>query len=385
MTPPERTALTPLDIARLQEALALAADAIGVSEPNPRVGCILGRDDGTVLGRGHTQHAGGAHAEVMALRDAAAAGHSVAGATAWVTLEPCAHHGRTPPCADALVHAGLARVVVAVGDPYPRVAGAGLARLRAAGIRVDVAEGPIAQAARDLNIGFFSRIERGRPWVRLKAAITLDGRMALPDGRSQWITGEAARVDAHRWRRRAGAIVTGVGTVQADNPRLDVRLVPTQVQPLRVVLDPRLRTPPGASVLQPPGRALLVCGEHLPVPAAHQAAGVDVLGLPVSDHGLDLQRLLAWLAAQQVNELHLEGGPRFNAHWLTQRLVDELLIYVAPRLIGPGRPLADLPLLPELADSLNWQALAPAEPVGADLRWRLGRADQTAGIDEVKA
>lgn len=377
MSTPERPALKPLDMVRLQEALALAAEAIGVSEPNPRVGCIVGCEDGTVLGRGHTQHAGGAHAEVMALRDAAAAGHTVAGATAWVTLEPCAHHGRTPPCADALVQAGLARVVVAVGDPYPRVAGAGLARLRAAGIQVELTEGPITEAARDLNIGFFSRIERGRPWVRLKAAITLDGRMALQDGRSQWITGDLARVDGHRWRRRAGAIVTGVGTVLADNPRLDVRLVPTQVQPLRLVLDPRLRTPHGASVLQPPGRAVLVCDESLTGAAASLPAGLDVLGLPLASHGLDLQRLLGWLAEKHVNELQLEGGPRLNARWLAQGLVDELLIYMAPRLMGPGQPLADLRPLASLAETLDWRPMAPAEPVGHDLRWRLGRAGHT--------
>ena len=377
MSTPERPTLKPLDTVRLQEALALAAEAIGISEPNPRVGCIVGRDDGTVLGRGHTQQAGSAHAEVMALRDAAAAGHTVAGATAWVTLEPCAHHGRTPPCADALVQAGLARVVVAVGDPYPRVAGAGLARLRAAGIQVDMAEGAVAAAARDLNIGFFSRIERGRPWVRLKAAITLDGRMALQDGRSQWITGAVARVDAHRWRRRAGAIVTGVGTVLADNPRLDVRLVPTQVQPLRLVLDPHLRTPRGASLLQPPGRAVLVCDAGLTDAAASMPTGVDLLGLPLTAHGLDLQRLLGWLAERQVNELQLEGGPRLNARWLAHDLVDELLIYMAPRLMGPGQPLADLPPLASLAETLDWRPMAPAEPVGPDLRWRLVRADHT--------
>lgn len=375
MTTPAGVRLSSLDIERLQGALALAEHAVGLSEPNPRVGCVIGRDDGAVLGQGYTQEAGGAHAEVMALREASAAGHGLAGATAWVTLEPCAHHGRTPPCADALVRAGIARVVVATGDPYPAVAGAGIARLRAAGIRVDMADGPIARAARDLNIGFFSRIERGRPWVRLKAAITLDGRMALADGRSQWITGEAARVDAHRWRRRAGASVTGVGTVVADDPRLDVRLVPTQVQPLRVVLDPGLRTPTTARVLQPPGTALLVCDER----RASARTGldlppdVDVLGLPCTALGLDLPHLLTWLADRQVNELHLEGGPRLNARWLSQGLVDELLVYIAPRLMGPGLPLADLPPLAQLADSLDWRAAEPAEPVGHDLRWRLHR------------
>jgi diaminohydroxyphosphoribosylaminopyrimidine deaminase/5-amino-6-(5-phosphoribosylamino)uracil reductase len=222
------------------------------------VGCVLGRADGSVLGRGATQQAGGPHAEVMALRDAAAAGHSVQGATAWVTLEPCAHHGRTPPCCDALIAAGLARVVVAIGDPFAQVAGAGLARLRAAGIEVVMADADIAQAAREINIGFFSRIERGRPWVRMKIAASLDGRTALPNGVSQWITGEPARTDGHAWRRRAAAVLTGIGTVLEDDPRLDVRLVPTPAQPLRVVVDSRLETPPAARLLQPPGHGVWI-------------------------------------------------------------------------------------------------------------------------------
>ena len=263
--------LTPLDRTRLQEALALAENAVGVSEPNPRVGCVIGgegsgtgRSDsgpakGLVLGRGATQQAGQAHAEVMALRDAAAAGHSPRGATAWVTLEPCAHHGRTPPCCDALIEAGIARVVVAIGDPFAQVAGAGLARLRAAGIEVlllDTAD-EIAVAARELNIGFFSRVLRGTPWLRLKIAASLDGRTALNNGVSQWITGEAARADGHSFRKRASAVLSGIGTVREDNPRLDVRAVPTLLQPLRVVVDSRLETPADARLLDAPGRVLI--------------------------------------------------------------------------------------------------------------------------------
>lgn len=234
-----------LDEVRLRQALELAAQAVGLSDPNPRVGCIIGRTDGQILGRGHTQQAGGPHAEVMALRDAASQGWDVRGATAWVTLEPCAHHGRTPPCCDALVAAGLGRVVAAIQDPYPAVAGRGLQRLREAGIEVTVAEdeGDIAKAALELNIGFFSRVIRQRPWVRLKAACSLDGRTALPGGQSQWITGLPARVDGHAWRRRAGMIVTGIGTILADDPQLNVRLVPTQLQPARAVLDSFLRLP----------------------------------------------------------------------------------------------------------------------------------------------
>lgn len=369
--------LTPLDAERLQQALRLAEHSVGLSEPNPRVGCVLGHADGRVLGTGFTQEAGGPHAEVMALRDAAAAGHDVRGATAWVTLEPCAHHGRTPPCADALVRAGLARVVVAIGDPFPHVDGAGIARLRAAGIRVDVADGAIAQAARDLNVGFFARIERGRPWVRLKAAVSLDGRVALPDGSSQWITGPAARADGHRWRRRAGAIVTGIGTVLADDPRLDVRGIQTRVQPLRVVLDPDLRMPAQARVLQPPGRCLVVAAADAP-PAAGLPPETEVLRIGRDSRGLVLPELLGALAARQVNELHLEGGPRMNAAWLAQGLVDELLIYLAPRILGPGRPLADLPPLQRLADSLDWAPCGAPEPLEGDLRWRLVRACRDA-------
>ena len=369
--------LSPVDHERLREALALAERSIGLSEPNPRVGCVLGDADGRVIGRGFTQQAGGPHAEVMALRDAASAGVDVRGATAWVTLEPCAHHGRTPPCADALVAAGLARVVVAVGDPFPQVAGAGIARLRAAGIAVVVADGEIAQAARALNVGFFSRIERGRPWVRLKAAVSLDGRMALADGRSQWITGPAAREDGHRWRRRAGAVLTGVGTVVADDPRLDVRLVPTQVQPMRVVLDPRARTPAAARVLQPPGRVILACAEDAGG-ASGWPAGVETLRLPRDEHGLSLPALLEALAGLHVNELHLEGGPRTNGAWLRQGLVDELLLYVAPRLIGPGRPLAELPPLARLDDATAWQPVEPPRIVGHDLCWRLSRGCRDA-------
>lgn len=360
-----------LDTQRLHEALDLAAQSIGLSDPNPRVGCIVGTAAGEVFGRGFTQEAGGPHAEVVALREAASRGADLHGATAWVTLEPCAHQGRTPACTEALVGAGLGRVVMALGDPFPRVAGAGIARLRAAGIQVDLAGEPIAQAARELNIGFFSRFERGRPWVRLKVAVSLDGRVALPDGSSQWLTGEAARRDAHAWRRRAGAIVTGVGTVVADDPRLDVRLVPTRVQPLRLVLDPDLRTPTAARVLMPPGRTCLVhAADAAPPDPAAWPDHVERWALPRSDLGLDLPRLLAGLAERQINELHLEGGPRLNAAWLGQGLVDELLVYLAPCLVGPGLPPAELPALSRLADSPRFSPV-DVRTLGNDLRWRL--------------
>ncbi|MBW8843827.1 MAG: bifunctional diaminohydroxyphosphoribosylaminopyrimidine deaminase/5-amino-6-(5-phosphoribosylamino)uracil reductase RibD [Burkholderiales bacterium] len=333
--------------AALHQALALAEQAVGLTDPNPRVGCVILAADGRLLGSGHTQAAGHAHAEVMALHDAAARGHDVRGATAFVTLEPCSHHGRTPPCCDALMAAGIARVVAAVEDPNPQVAGRGLARLKAAGIQVELAEAAIADAARELNIGFFSRMQRGRPFVRLKSAISLDGRTALPDGRSQWITGEAARADGHAWRRRAGAVLTGIGTVLADDPRLDVRLVPTARQPLRIVLDPQGRMPASARILQPPGEARVV-----------------------GPGRADLPMLLSDLGAQGINELHVEAGPTLSGAFLDAGLVDELLIYQAPVLIGEGRPLAVLTALAELGDARRWR-LVEATPVGQDLRLRL--------------
>lgn len=330
-----------------ERALQLAGSAVGLTEPNPRVGCVLLDGAGVELGIGHTQPAGQAHAEVMALRDAAARGHDVRGATAVVTLEPCAHHGRTPPCCDALVAAGISHVVVAVEDPNPLVAGQGISRMRAAGVRVDLAPPDIAEAARELNIGFFSRMQRGRPFVRLKTAISLDGRTALPDGRSQWITGEAARADGHAWRRRAGAVLTGIGTVLADDPRLDVRLVPTARQPLRVVLDPQGRLPASARILQPPGETRVIGPGRADLPA-----------------------LMQHLGAEGINELHVEAGPTLSGAFLDAGLVDELLVYQAPLLVGEGRPLAALAPLAGLADARRWRLLE-AMPIGQDLRLRL--------------
>jgi diaminohydroxyphosphoribosylaminopyrimidine deaminase/5-amino-6-(5-phosphoribosylamino)uracil reductase len=369
-----------LDSTRLAQALALAETAIGLSEPNPRVGCIIGRADGTVLGRGATQRAGEAHAEVMALRSAAAGGHSTRGATAWVTLEPCAHHGRTPPCCDALVAAGIARVVVALRDPFPGVDGQGLARLRAAGIEVVLIDerSDIALAARELNIGFFSRVLRGRPWLRMKIAASLDGRTALANGVSQWITGAAARADGHAWRKRAGAVLTGIGTVLEDDPRLDVRDVPTVLQPQRVVVDARLQTPPQARILQPPGRVWVYAGsDSLPGRAALQATRqVDIRVLPDthgSDPGkVDLAAMLADLAARGINELHVEAGHKLNASLLKAGLVDELLVYLAPKLIGLGREMAAFGPLADLADAMPLR-FVEATMIDGDLRVRARR------------
>ncbi len=350
----------------MREALALAALGIGLTEPNPRVGCLIVSSDGRELGRGHTQQAGGPHAEVMALRDAQSRGESVRGATVYVSLEPCAHHGRTPPCCDALIAAGVARVVMAIGDPNPQVAGQGRARLRAAGI--EVIEGPFGEASRELNIGFFSRMERGRPWVRLKSAVSLDGRSALLNGASQWITGEEARTDGHRWRMRAGAVLTGVGTVLDDNPRLDVRLVDTPAQPLRVIVDSRLDTPPGARILDAPGRVLIYAAQ--PADAARDALaarGAEIALTPGPNGKVDLPAMLADLARRGINELHVEAGHKLSGSFVRERLVDEFLVYLAPKLLGAGRDLAAFGPLETLADALTLRYV-DVQPVGADLR-----------------
>jgi diaminohydroxyphosphoribosylaminopyrimidine deaminase/5-amino-6-(5-phosphoribosylamino)uracil reductase len=349
----------------MREALALAERAIGLSEPNPRVGCVIVAGD-TIVGRGHTQQAGGPHAEIMALRDAEARGVDVRGATVHVTLEPCAHHGRTPPCADALVAAGIGRVVIAMRDPNPLVAGRGAARLAAAGIAVEWGEG--GAEAHALNIGFASRMERGRPWLRMKAAVSLDGRSALADGTSQWITGAAARADGHAWRKRAGAVLTGVGTVREDDPRLDVRLVESARQPLRVIVDSRLETPPGARIVQPPGSVLVYAAvDDRARRAALEQRGAEVVLLPSPAGKVGLAAMVADLGRREINELHVEAGEKLNASLLAAGLVDELLVYLAPRLLGSGRGLAALAPLARLDDAPGFSFVEVAR-VGDDLR-----------------
>jgi diaminohydroxyphosphoribosylaminopyrimidine deaminase / 5-amino-6-(5-phosphoribosylamino)uracil reductase len=367
----------------MREALALAGQAVGVSEPNPRVGCVLVRGDGRVIGRGHTQQAGGPHAEVMALRDAQSQGHDPRGCTAYVTLEPCAHHGRTPPCCDALLAAGVGRVVMALQDPNPLVAGQGAARLRAGGVEVlDWPEGPLLDQARELNIGFFSRMQRKRPWVRLKMALSLDGRSALPDGRSQWLTGEAARADGHAWRQRAGVVLTGSGTVRSDNPRLDVRLVPTLLQPRRAVVDARLETPPDARLFETSAPRLPGAGGPLIYTAlqpqsererqrqaALQARGAELCLLPdlLQPGRVDLNAVLVDLARRGVNELHLEAGHGLNGAFVRAGLVDEFLIYLAPKLLGQGHGLASFGPLQGL-DHAPLLRFISVTPLGPDLR-----------------
>jgi diaminohydroxyphosphoribosylaminopyrimidine deaminase/5-amino-6-(5-phosphoribosylamino)uracil reductase len=354
----------------MRAALALAEQAVGLSEPNPRVGCVIVSADGLrLLGQGHTQAAGSAHAEVMALRDAAARGADVAGATAYVTLEPCSHHGRTPPCCDALIAASLGRVVVAVGDPNPAVNGQGLARLRAAGISVELASAEDAQASRELNLGFFSRMQRARPWVRLKVAGSVDGKTALANGVSQWITSAEARADGHAWRRRAGAVLTGIQTVLADDPMLDVRHVPTHCQPVRVVLDSQLRLPPQARMLQSGAAVWLYTAlpDSHPALAAWRERGLRVVSAPAANGRVDLHAVLNDLAAHGINELHVEAGATLNGAFAAAGLVDEWLIYLAPMLLGQGAGLLQLGPWADLAPAprLRWQDI---RQVGPDVR-----------------
>ena len=358
------------DAQHMASALRLAASALLITDPNPRVGCVIADAQGRVLGQGHTQKAGGPHAEVMALRDAAAQGHSVAGATAYVTLEPCAHHGRTGPCCDALIAAGIGRVVASLADPNPLVAGQGFERLRAAGVAVEV--GPGAEEARELNLGFLSRMVRKTPWVRMKVAASLDGRTGLANGVSQWITAEAARADGHAWRARASAVLTGVGTVLEDNPRLDVRLVEKPRQPHLVIVDSHLQTPPDAHLFIA-GRAVWIyaAARDEARAAALEARGATVSCLPNAHGKVDLEAMLRDLAARGVNELHVESGHKLNGSLLREGCVDELLVYLAPKLIGSGLDIASQihaggPLV-SLAGALPL-AFRSVDMIGPDLR-----------------
>jgi diaminohydroxyphosphoribosylaminopyrimidine deaminase/5-amino-6-(5-phosphoribosylamino)uracil reductase len=359
----------------IARASLVAQAALRLSNPNPRVGCVLVGPDGALLGEGHTQQAGGPHAEVMALRDARAQGHSLAGATAYVTLEPCSHHGRTPPCCDALVEAGIAKVVVAAVDPNPLVAGRGLARLRAAGIEVELLppDSDAALASRELNIGFFSRMVRGTPWVRMKMAASLDGTSALNNGASQWITGEAARADGHAWRARACAVLTGIGTVLQDDPRLDVRLPDTTRQPHLVIVDSALGTPLSARLFEvaPSGLPRQVWIYHASLDATKQAAlaerGAILIHMPGTDNKVDLAAMLRDLAQREVNELHVEAGHKLNGSFLREDLVDEVLVYLAPKLLGQGAGLSSFGPLQQLQEGIALH-FSSVDRVGDDLR-----------------
>ena len=394
----------------MAQALRLAERGLYTTQPNPRVGCVIAHGE-RMVGQGWHERAGEPHAEVYALREA---GEQARGATAYVTLEPCAHHGRTPPCADALIAAGVARVVIAAEDPFPQVAGKGIAKLRAAGIAVE--SGLMREAAREINIGFFSRIERQRPWVRVKLAMSLDGRIALANGESKWITGEAARADVQHWRARSSAILTGAGTVLADNPQLTVRLAsspacsrgglgwgegnlaassnsPTAtllpdrvadrlctqgrgqsgegvpcVPPLRVILDRRLRTPIGSHVLdgQTPTLVLHAASASF---TDDRFAKVECIAMPEQGDALDLQAILSMLAGRHCSELHVEAGPTLCGALFAAGLADELLLYVAPIMLGDhARPLMHLPSLTEMASRWSLRVIDQRQ-IGND--WRL--------------
>ena len=350
-----------VDKRHMARALELAALGMYTTTPNPRVGCVIVKD-GRVVGEGWHRKAGEPHAEANALQ---AAGDAASGATVFVSLEPCGRFGRTPPCADALVRAGVARVVAAMRDPDPEGAGGGK-KLEAAGIRFDC--GLMGEEARELNIGFVSRVARGRPWVRMKIAASLDGRTALANGQSQWISGPQARKDGHAWRARACAVLTGIGTVTADDPRLDVREVETPRQPLRVIVDSRLETPPTARILQG-GNVLVFCsGDRPGQRAALEGRGAEVVVL-ANPHGkVDLPAMLAALGARGINELHVEAGVKLNGSLLREGCVDELLVYLAPSLLGDtAQGMASLAQMTSLDERVTL-AFRSAERVGADLR-----------------
>lgn len=356
------------DHRHMQRALRLAAAATRRAAPNPGVGCVLVRD-GAVIGEGATLEVGGDHAEIQAIKDCLARGLSPRGATAYVTLEPCSHHGRTPPCARRLIDEGVARVAAAMVDPYHEVAGRGLAMLRAAGIAADA--GLMEAEARQVHRGFLSRVERGRPWVMLKAAATLDGKTALLNGRSQWITGPEARRDVHRLRAEHCAVLTGSGTVLADDPQLTVREVPCERQPLRVVLDSDLRTRPEQRIYQD-GATLLATCDHQAARLEPYRAGAELLTLPrLADGHADLPALLAALAQRGVNMLMVEAGAGLNGALLRAGLVDEIVLYLAPSLAGDAaRGLFAWPPLEDLADKQRL-SIRDARMVGADLRLSL--------------
>ena len=355
-----------LDEHLMAQALALAAKGLSLTSPNPHVGCVIASSGGQLLGQGQTQRTGGPHAEVMALRDAEARGHSVVGATAYVTLEPCSHHGRTGPCCDALIAAGLKRVVASIADPNPLVSGQGLERLRAAGIEVEV--GPGAEQSRELNIGFFSRMIRKTPWVRMKVAASLDGKTALDSGLSQWITSTEARADGHAWRARSCAVLTGIGTVLEDNPRLDVRLLATPRQPALVVVDSRLETPLDAHLFIA-DRALYIYAaeKNDQKQLALEARGASVIYRPGVNGKVDLPAMLRDLAQREINELHVEAGQQLNGSFIREGLVDELVVYLAPILIGQGRAMAHFGPLDELSQALSLE-FKSIDLLGPDLR-----------------
>ena len=359
----------------MSEALAEAQKALYFSNPNPRVGCVIVKD-GEIIGRGFTQKVGEAHAEVQALADAKSSGKDPVGSTVYVTLEPCNHTGKTPPCVDALITAKPAKVIAAMSDPNPLVGGKGLERLKAAGIEVHC--GLLEAEAQEVNRGFISRMTRGLPWVRMKIAASLDGKTALPDGKSQWITGPLARADGHHWRAQACAIITGVGTVKEDDPSLNVREVITQRQPCRIIIDSKLETPLNAKILNDldQSKVLIVCAQ-LDSPERQEKAkgfevrGIEVIAMANTSGKVDLPKLFSYLAKErQMNEIHVEAGFKLNGSLLRENCVDELLLYYAPFFMGEGIGMANVSSLAALDAQKEWKIIDQClfDP---DLRLRL--------------
>ena len=356
------------DVAALKLALQWANKGLYTTMPNPRVGCVIVANN-QVIGTGFTQPAGFDHAEVNALKDAKNRGNNVKGATAYVTLEPCSHFGKTPPCADALIAAGIKRVVIAMTDPNPLVAGQGIKKLQQAGIEVTLPpfdEPHIQAAAYELNRGFFTRMQTGKPWVRMKSAASLDGKTALNNNQSQWITGQAARDDGHHWRARACAIVCGIGTILEDDPQLTVRAFDVPRQPTRIIVDSKLQTPVNAKALK--GGALIVYAQ--PNPKQHDLltqAGAECLFLPNAQGKVDLSALMLECGKRQFNELHIEAGSKLNGSLIRENCVDELLLYLAPTLLGPGRGMFELPEIEHVSQKTPMQ-FHEVTQLGEDIR-----------------
>jgi diaminohydroxyphosphoribosylaminopyrimidine deaminase/5-amino-6-(5-phosphoribosylamino)uracil reductase len=367
-TPSDNLPMPPLesDTHWMSLALSWAEKALFNTSPNPRVGCVIINAQGTLLGAGHTQPAGQAHAEIMALQDAKQRGMDVAGAIAYVSLEPCSHQGRTGPCCEALIQAGLSRVVVAVQDPNPQVSGNGIARLRQSGMQVDV--GILQDKARALNQGFFKRMTTGLPWMRLKVAASLDGQTALSNGVSQWITSAAARQDGHAWRARACALLTGIGTVLEDDPQLNVRDIDSPRQPTLVIVDSKLETPLNAKLWQTQREVWIYCAiDAADRRAALEAKGACVMCLPNAHGKVDLRAMQLDLGQRSINEVHIEAGFKLNGSLLGDGLVDELLVYLAPMLIGNGLGIANLGPFASLSHALKLDIQNVAS-VGDDIR-----------------
>jgi diaminohydroxyphosphoribosylaminopyrimidine deaminase/5-amino-6-(5-phosphoribosylamino)uracil reductase len=360
------TDTNPDDLHWMRQAVALSETALYNTAPNPRVACLIVRG-GQLLASGVTQAVGGPHAEVMALRQAQERGCSVAGATVYVTLEPCSHYGRTPPCVDALIAAKPARVVIALADPNPLVGGQGIARLRAAGI--GVATGVCGQEALQVNPGFIARMTRRTPWVWLKLAASLDGRSALRNGQSQWITGPAARADGHHWRARSCVVLTGAGTVRMDNPQLSVRHVRTDRQPIKAIVDTRFEVNEDAGLFDGTPAWVFTCQPNAAKAARLAQRNVQVIEMPAVERRVDLAAVMHWLAEHDINEVHVETGAKLSGALLQAGCVDELLVYMAPVLLGDAFGMVQLPLLESLDEAQRFEFME-SKFLDADIRLR---------------